>query len=222
MPSEESGGRQFFLARRRVGWRERLRSAALGLAAAAVFVVLGQLTVHSVGEAIRNAPKLLAPGTPAPPLSGAVLVPEDSGEAPVPVRRLADYRGEVVVLAFYSTGCEACGVALPERTDLAREYKGRGLRVLAVNTDHSGNAARARAYLAQMGVRLETIHSTTAAGDYNIYGVPVFYVIDRAGIVRARTQGLSMADLHVEWVRPSGRALLDSLLATPRGGGEAS
>jgi peroxiredoxin len=175
-----------------------------------------------VGEAIRNAPKLLAPGTPAPPLSGAVLIPEDSGEAPVPVRRLADYRGEVVVLAFYSTGCEACGVALPELTDLAREYRGRGLQVLAVNLDRSGNETRARDYLAGMGVRLETIHSNAAARDYNIYGVPVFYVIDRSGIVRARTQGLSMADLHVEWVRPSGRALLDSLLATPRGGGEAS
>ncbi|HEY9515138.1 MAG TPA: TlpA disulfide reductase family protein [Gemmatimonadaceae bacterium] len=222
MPSEESGGRQFFLARRRVGWRERLRSATLGLVAAAVFVVLGQLTVHSVGEAIRNAPKLLAPGTPAPPLSGAVLVPEDSGEAPVPVRRLADYRGEVVVLAFYSTGCEACGVALPELTALAREYRGRGLHVLAVNTDHSRNAVRARDYLAGMGVRLETIHADSGASRYNIYGVPAFYVIDRAGIVRAHSFGLSMADLHVEWVRPSGRVLLDSLLATPRGGGEAS
>lgn len=222
MPGEASGGRQFFLERRRVGWRERLRSAALGIAAAAVFVVLGQLTVHSVGEAIRNAPKLLSPGTPAPPLSGAVLIPEDSGAAPVPVRRLADYRGEVVVLAFYSTGCEACGVALPELTALAREYKGRGLRVLAVNTDYAVSSERARDYLAQMGVQLETIHSDAAARDYNIYGVPVFYVIDRTGVVRAHTFGLSMADLHVEWVRPSGRALLDSLLATPRSGGEAS
>lgn len=223
MPSEESGGRQFFLERRRAGWRERLRSVALGLVAAAVFVVLGQLTVHSVGEAIRNAPKLLAPGTPAPPLSGAVLVPEDSGEAPVPVRRLADYRGQVVVLAFYTTGCEACGVALPELTDLAHEYRGRGLHVLAVNMDHSGNAARARDYLAGMGARLETIHvAAGGARDYNVYGVPSFYVIDRAGVVRAHSLGLSMADLHVEWVRPSGRALLDSLLARPRAGEEAS
>jgi len=222
MPSGESGGRQFFLARRRVGWRERLRGVALGLAAAAVFVVLGQLTVRSVGEAIRNAPKLVAPGTPAPPLSGAVLIPEDDSEAPVPVRRLADYRGQVVVLAFYSTGCEACGVALPELTELAREYRGRGLRVLAINIDHSGNVARARDYLAKMGVRLETIHDVHGAGDYNVYGVPAFYVIDRAGIVRAHTLGLSMADLHVEWIRPSGRALLDSLLATPRNGQEAS
>jgi thiol-disulfide isomerase/thioredoxin len=222
MPGEERGGRQFFLARRRVGWRGRLQSVALGLAAAAVFLVLGQLIVHSVGEAIRNAPKLLAPGTPAPPLSGAVWLPGDSARAPVPVRRLADYRGQVVVLAFYSTGCEACGVALPELTDLAREYRGRGLRVLAVNLDHSGNAARARDYLAGMGVRLETIHADSGAGGYNINGVPAFYVIDRAGVVRAHTLGLSMADLHVEWVRPSGRALLDSLLAKPRGGGEAS
>ena len=222
MPGEEGRGRRFFLARRRVGWRERLRSAALGIVAAVVFVVLGQLTVHSAGEAIRNAPKLLEPGTPAPPLSGAVLVPEDSGESPVPVRSLADYRGQVVVLAFYSTGCEACGTALPELTGLAREYRGRGLRVLAVNTDHTTSEARARAYLAEMGVRLETIHSIAAAREYNIYGVPAFYVIDRAGIVRAHTFGLSMADLHVEWIRPSGRALLDSLLATPHGGGEAS
>jgi peroxiredoxin len=222
MPGEESGGQQFFMVRRRVGWRERLRSVALGLVAAAVFVVLGQLTVHSVGEAIRNAPKQLAPGTPAPPLSGVVWVPGDTGQAPVPVRNLADYRGKVVVLAFYSTGCEACSTALPELTGLAREYRGRGLRVLAVNTDHAGSAARARAYLAEMGVRLETIHSTAGARDYNIYGVPAFYVIDRAGVVRAHTLGLSMADLHVEWVRPSGRALLDSLLATPRGGEEVS
>jgi peroxiredoxin len=222
MPGEESSGRRFFLARRRVGWGERLRGLALGLAAAAVFAMLGQLTVHSVGEAIRNAPKMVAPGTPAPPLRGAVWLPGDSAQAPVPVRRLADYRGQVVVLAFYNTGCEACGVALPELTELAREYRGRGLRVLAVNLDHSGNAARARDYLAGMGVRLETIHADSGASGYNVYGVPSFYVIDRAGIVRAHSLGLSMADLHVEWVRPSGRALLDSLLATPRRGGEAT
>lgn len=127
-----------------------------------------------------------------------------------------------MVLAFYYTGCEACGVALPELRDLAREYRGRGLHVLAVNIEPTGREALARDYLARMGVQLETIHDVHGARDYNIYGVPVFYVIDRAGVVRARTQGLSMADLHVEWVRPSGRALLDSLLAAPRGGGKAS
>jgi hypothetical protein len=70
MPSEENGGRQFFMVRRRVGWREQLRSVALGLVAATVFVVLGQLTVHSVGEAIRNAPKQLAPVSFGPTPSG--------------------------------------------------------------------------------------------------------------------------------------------------------
>ena len=46
--------------------------------------------------------------------------------------------------------------------------------------------------------------------------------IDRAGVVRAHTLGLSMAYLHVEWVRPSGTALVDSLLAAPQAGGGAS
>jgi len=222
MPGDDAGRRQFFLARRRAGWRERSKSVAVGLVASAVILALGQLTVHSVGEAIRNAPKLLAPGTPAPSLSGVVWVSGDSGRTTVPVRDLADYRGKVVVVVFYSTGCEACSTALPEITALAREYRERGLRVLAVNIDHSGSADRARAYLTRLGARLETIHSTTAARDYVIYGVPAFYVVDRAGVIRAHSFGLSMSDLHVEWVRPSGRALLDSLLAVPRGGSEAS
>lgn len=140
----------------------------------------------------------------------------------VPVRDLADYRGKVVVLAFYSTGCEACSTALPELTALAREYRERGLRVLAVNTDHAGSAERARAHLTRLGARLETIHSTAAARDYVVYRVPAFYVVDRAGVIRAHSFGLSMSDPHVEWVRPSRRALLDSLLAVPRGGREAS
>jgi hypothetical protein len=73
-----------------------------------------------------------------------------------------------------------------------------------------------------MGVQLETIHSTAGARDYNTCGVPAFYVVDRAGVVRAHSFGLSMADLRVEWVRPSGRALLDSLLAAPGDGGKVS
>src|SRR4026209_1398740 len=46
---------------------------------------------------------------------------------------LKDYRGKVVFLAFWATWCEYCREEVPAMETLYRDYKGKGLEIVAVN-----------------------------------------------------------------------------------------
>src|SRR5258706_8807072 len=46
---------------------------------------------------------------------------------------LKDYRGKVVLLNFWATWCESCRDEMPAMDRLYREFKGKGLEIVAVN-----------------------------------------------------------------------------------------
>src|SRR5690348_16998960 len=46
---------------------------------------------------------------------------------------LKDYRGKVVFLNFWATWCPSCRTEMPDMDKLYREYKAKGLEIVAVN-----------------------------------------------------------------------------------------
>src|SRR6476620_12601556 len=56
---------------------------------------------------------------------------------------LADYRGKVVLVDFWASWCVPCKTSFPALDALFREYKARGLEVLAVNLDEQRRQADA-------------------------------------------------------------------------------
>ena len=46
---------------------------------------------------------------------------------------LKDYRGKVVFLNFWATWCQSCRDEMPDMESLYREFKGKGLEIVAVN-----------------------------------------------------------------------------------------
>jgi thiol-disulfide isomerase/thioredoxin len=166
------------------------------------------------GDAARGLPDPLVAGVAAPPFAAPPL----AGPPGAGARALADYRGEVVVLAFYATHCAGCHVVLPQLAELGREYAGRGLRVVAVNLDdpRGFDAADARGYVGHLGPGIEVLRDGTggAGRAYSVWAVPSLFVLDRGGVIRGRSFGHG-ADKRVAWITPAGRALLDTLIARP-------
>jgi len=50
-------------------------------------------------------------------------------------QRLADFRGKIVLLKIWASWCPDCKVLFPELDRLSREFKSRGVEVIAVNVD---------------------------------------------------------------------------------------
>src|ERR1700709_1753597 len=108
--------------------------------------------------------------------------------------RLADLRGQVVVLNFWATWCVPCREELPL---LDRYYELRekaGLKVFAIATEDSRP-------LFQMKKLFAVMHIPSARrikGPYTtLQGVPTNYIIDRSGRIRyARAAAFDLDGLH--------------------------
>ena len=48
---------------------------------------------------------------------------------------LEDYKGKIVILDFWATWCMPCRIAIPELVKIQRNYRSKGLVILAVSLD---------------------------------------------------------------------------------------
>ena len=102
---------------------------------------------------------------------------------------LEQYRGKVVLLNFWATWCGPCKVEMPRFMEWQKEYGARGLQVIGVSIDDS--AAPARALVEKLHLNYPVVMGDAKLGERygGVLGVPVTFLIDRAGSVRARFDG---------------------------------
>lgn len=126
-------------------------------------------------------------GQPAPPL--AIQGPDGSWQ------RLQDYRGRIVYLDFWASWCAPCRRALPEYARLERQWKSRGLSVLAVNVDTDSRAARQLLDHVPLGFPVVFDPKGIWAERFDLPTMPTSYLIDRKGIVRRIYAGFRPEEL---------------------------
>jgi peroxiredoxin len=102
---------------------------------------------------------------------------------------LADYRGKVVLLNFWASWCAPCLLEMPHFVEWQNRYGAQGLQVLGVSMDDDESPVRSLDkklrlnYPVTMGdVKLGELYG-------GILGLPVTYLIDRKGVIRARFEG---------------------------------
>jgi peroxiredoxin len=112
--------------------------------------------------------------------------------------RLADLRGNVIVLNFWATWCAPCKAELPLLDTYYALRKDAGLRVYAVTTEGSLPISRLKKLFAVMQIPA----ARKISGPYgSIKAVPTNYIIDRTGRIRyAKAAAFSLDDLNAQLV----------------------
>lgn len=120
---------------------------------------------------------------------------------------LKDFRGKVVFLNFWATWCESCREEMPSMERLYREFKGKGLEIVAVNIKEKPQDALAFARELKLTYPVLLDPEGEVGLLYGAFGLPATYVIDRKGVALARMWG--PADWHSPAARSFFRALVE-------------
>jgi peroxiredoxin len=123
---------------------------------------------------------------------------------------LAALRGRVVLLHFWATWCDSCRTEMPILARLGSELGTRGLELLTVSADdtHDRKAAIEMARARHLPLALLAAVRPNGFGAPPV--LPLTYVIDRDGVLRARLLP-ARAPLTEEQLR----AVLEPLLDAP-------
>jgi peroxiredoxin/outer membrane lipoprotein-sorting protein len=102
--------------------------------------------------------------------------------------RLEDLRGKVVLIDFWATWCPPCRRELPAIEKIYRDYREKGLVVLAVTSEPKGVAA---SFIEKHGYTFPVLIDVeqTVFDKYAVRSIPVVIVVDRQGQISAHFTG---------------------------------
>jgi len=120
-------------------------------------------------------------GQPAPPLKG-VLVSGDTFD-------LAEHRGKVVLVNFYSSYCRHCALEIGSLETAVETYGPKGLVVIMLGVDRLADKGRVARMLGIYNLQGGMVDELTECGFERRYPTPTAFVIDRDGIVREKLWG---------------------------------
>ncbi len=118
---------------------------------------------------------------PAPPLRGT-LVSGDKFD-------LADYRGKVVLVNFYSSYCRFCALEIGTLETFHDDLKDRGFDIIVIGVDALEDKGRVARMLGIYNLQGAMADELDASGFERRYPTPTAFLIDREGIVRSKTTG---------------------------------
>lgn len=109
--------------------------------------------------------------------------------------RLADYRGQFVLLNFWGTWCAPCVYEIPELVELQPKLEVLGGTIIGPAID-SGSPDKILAFLEEYDVNYPIVISSSnvAVGDFGAPGYPSTLLIDAEGVIRHIYVGPQRAD----------------------------
>ncbi len=183
--------------------------AQVAFIALASFLVYAFVATAKDGETRRSCTALcsLAPNYSAQDrLAPSFELKSLSGQT----RRLSDYRGEVVVLNFWTKTCGPCLEEMPSLAKFAHTLqRSGGMRLVTITTDDSAEDARAT-LRSVLGTEppFEVLVDPEAKVVTDLFGTKLYpetWFIDADGIIRARIDGAR------DWSKPLALELAESL-----------
>lgn len=103
--------------------------------------------------------------------------------------RLADYKGQVIVLNVWATWCGPCQVEIPELVEAYTKYRDQGVVVLGVSLDDTAEMLREYAPTKAMNYPLLLWHDDFDEAYGPIFGVPITFFIGRDATISRRHFG---------------------------------
>jgi cytochrome c biogenesis protein CcmG/thiol:disulfide interchange protein DsbE len=182
-------------APRQAGLSRRELAMAAGGALVGLLVI-ALVWVWSGQTAEPGLPPVAKISKPAP---DAVLTSLTGGEL-----RLSDYRGKVVLVNFWYTGCEPCREETPALQAAYQKLADQGLVILGVNV--RGNERRGPEGVADVKSFVERYSVTYPIGfdeqgeverAFQVYVLPTSFMIDQSGMIQyASFSAITMEDVE--------------------------
>lgn len=120
--------------------------------------------------------------------------------------KLADHRGQVVLINYWATWCEPCQDELPGLLQVARESGPQGLAVVGVSLDSMpGAKTQVEQFAARFKLPYPIAYAATSAMQPREFEIPTTVLIDRQG----RTAKIYVGEVE----RASLQKDVDALLA---------
>jgi peroxiredoxin len=129
-------------------------------------------------------------------------------ESPI---NMEQFKGKVVYVDFWASWCAPCVRSFPFMNELDREFRDRGLQVLAINLDEKLEDAQAFLAKHPASFALAADPSGHCPRDFGVRGMPSSYLVDRQGMIRHVHLGFRAGEAEKL------RALVEQLLAEGAG-----
>jgi len=102
------------------------------------------------------------------------------------ITRLADLRGQVILLNIWATWCPPCRAEMPAIERVYEEYRQQGFNVLAVNSTAQDEAAQVAPFAAEYGLTFPVLldESGLVTRSYQVKSLPTSFFIGRDGVIR--------------------------------------
>ena len=113
---------------------------------------------------------------------------------------LANLRGKVVIVSFWTTRCAICAAEVPKLNKLADVYKGKNVIFLGLTTD---NEAKVRDYLRKKPFHFNILPNSFGTllkyadrnGENVNMGFPTHFLINQKGEIELKTNGFDKTGL---------------------------
>jgi thiol-disulfide isomerase/thioredoxin len=124
------------------------------------------------------------------------------------LHRLADYRGQTVLVNFWATWCGPCRAEMPSMEQLRRDMAGKPFVILAVNVGEGPRIAREFADKLGLGFPILLDRETRVARAWKAKLLPMSYLIGPDGAIRYSSLG------ELDWTSEEVRRRIQGLMAT--------
>ena len=139
-------------------------------------LVAGTLAMLAALAALAQAPPQVGAHAPA------LVVPLLDGRT----FDLAHVRGKVVIVNFWATWCSPCRAEMPRLDAFYKRYHGRGVELLGLSVDDASDRAAVADIMRHFSYPAALAANAGVNGFGEPVAVPMTWIIDTQGVVRAR------------------------------------
>ena len=177
--------------------------------AAAVLLVVAYLGIYKMVAMLREPAMTLPTPEERVPFRVDFTLPDVQGH----LVRLADLRGQPVLINIWATWCYPCREEMPSMNALYKDYSAKGLALVAIATDIEGKAIVAP-FMQAHGLTFPVLldPQNMVVTQLQVPGIPTSYLLDKRGRVIDFVIGAR------DWYSRKIRHLIEQLLAEEGGG----
>jgi thiol-disulfide isomerase/thioredoxin len=124
--------------------------------------------------------------------------------------KLADLKGQVVVVNFWATWCGPCKEEMPSLAKLAKDYADRGVKVVPISVDRLQDGQAAKDFLRShggLGFYNDPEYRVVFGLNPRPDGIPTTVIYDKAGKEQGRLSG------GADWSTDQARKIMDAVIA---------